>query len=324
MQRPRRRRPRHPRRRDARAGRRVGQRQDDAGAGAARPVAAGPGRVDRARWRNLGSTSSGRTRDQHKALQIVFQNPDSALNRRHSVRHLIGRALSKLAGLSGDAREERRCRRSCSRCGWRSATCRFARPSSPAASSSASRSPARSPAIPRVVVCDEPTSALDVSVQAAILNLLADLQSREQVTYLFISHDLGVVRYLGRPDRRALPRPGHGVRAGRDRVRRARITPTPRRCCRRCRRSTADARERINLTGRSRARRTRPRAACSTPAARAGWRAASASPPSRRSSRSSRAHLMRCHIPLADSAASSGAGCSNAVNDRECSRHERV
>jgi peptide/nickel transport system ATP-binding protein len=136
-----------------------------------------------------------RSHDQLKSLQIVFQNPDSALNRRHTVRRLISRPLTTLAGLSGDRLRDRVADLIRSvRMEERQLSLR---PSQLSGGLKQRVAIARAfGSGPRLVVCDEPTSALDVSVQAAILNLLADLQAKEQVTYLFISHDLGVVRYL--------------------------------------------------------------------------------------------------------------------------------
>ena len=136
-----------------------------------------------------------RSVDDRQAMQIIFQNPDSALNRAHRVSHIIGRPLARLARLSGRARD--------------AALLDLAQAVRLGPAQLAMRPRALSGGLkqrvaiarafagrPRVVICDEPTSALDVSVQAAILNLLADLQQREHVAYVFITHDLAVVRYL--------------------------------------------------------------------------------------------------------------------------------
>jgi peptide/nickel transport system ATP-binding protein len=143
----------------------------------------------------LNPDARRRPRSVLRALQIVFQNPDSALNRRHTVRALISRPLSRLAGLSGAQLRDRLEQLITSvRLEDRHLSLR---PSQLSGGLKQRVAIARAFAGgPEMVVCDEPTSALDVSVQAAILNLLADLQTTEQVTYLFISHDLGLVRYL--------------------------------------------------------------------------------------------------------------------------------
>jgi len=129
------------------------------------------------------------------ALQIVFQNPDSALNRRHTVRRMLKRTLAKLAGVGGRAAERRAEELvDAVRLPERALS---SRPTGLSGGQKQRVAIARAFAgNPRLVVCDEPTSALDVSVQAAILNLLVDLQSGIGTSYVFISHDLGVVRYL--------------------------------------------------------------------------------------------------------------------------------
>jgi peptide/nickel transport system ATP-binding protein len=136
-----------------------------------------------------------RSKEQVRSLQIVFQNPDGALNRRHSVRRIVGRALEKLLGLSGRERDARAVELA--------ESVRFDQALMGAKPAQLSGGLKQRVAIarafagePRIVLCDEPTSALDVSVQAAILNLLVELQTQKGVSYIFISHDLGVVRYI--------------------------------------------------------------------------------------------------------------------------------
>ena len=130
-----------------------------------------------------------------KALQIVFQNPDSALNRAHPVRRIIGRAIGKLGGLFGPARDARLLE--LTRAVRLPDRYLGAKPRQLSGGLKQRVAIARAFAgEPQLVVCDEPTSALDVSVQSAILNLFVELQARRQVSYIFISHDLGVVRFL--------------------------------------------------------------------------------------------------------------------------------
>jgi len=143
----------------------------------------------------LAPVSTERPTDDKRSIQMVFQNPDSALNRGWTARHILQRSVSKLTGLKGKAVDER--------VDKLAADLRLTqrhldlKPRQLSGGLKQRLAIARAFAgDPKIVVADEPTSALDVSVQAAILNLLSELQLQSKTSYLLISHDLGVVRYL--------------------------------------------------------------------------------------------------------------------------------
>jgi len=145
--------------------------------------------------KDLSLLDKKQLRDLRKEMQMIFQDPQESLNSRHTVGHIleepflihglgavtelkkeIGRLLD-IVGLSQNAYD------------------RF-----PHEFSGGQRQRigiARAIALnPRLIICDEPVSALDVSIQSQILNLLLDLQEEMNLTYLFITHDLAVVKHV--------------------------------------------------------------------------------------------------------------------------------
>jgi peptide/nickel transport system ATP-binding protein len=140
----------------------------------------------------LGRLPKDRPREARRRVQIVFQNPYNSLNPRESVLEAVSWAARQLRTVSNaDARRDALAMLERVRLP-RSIAGRFPRELSGGERQRVAIARALV-ASPDLLVCDEVTSALDVSVQAAVLDLLAELRSDLQLTMLFITHDLGVV-----------------------------------------------------------------------------------------------------------------------------------
>jgi oligopeptide transport system ATP-binding protein len=154
---------------------------------------------------NIFGLSRGRVRRLRRKVQIVFQDPYSSLNPRHNVAQIVAEGIN---GLASQARRKR-IRELLELVGLSpNVIDRY-----PHEFSGGQRQRiciARALAVnPEFLILDEPVSALDVSVQSKILNLLSDLRDALQLTYVLISHDLGIVRHVA--DRVAVLYLGHLV-----------------------------------------------------------------------------------------------------------------
>jgi oligopeptide/dipeptide ABC transporter ATP-binding protein len=128
-------------------------------------------------------------------LQIIFQDPFDSLNARHTIRDILAEPF-EIHNIGIPKNREEEIIQLLSRVGMdEDALIRF-----PHEFSGGQRQRigiARAIALkPKMIICDEPVSALDVSIQSQILNLLLELQSEMKLTYLFIAHDLAVVKHI--------------------------------------------------------------------------------------------------------------------------------
>ena len=145
---------------------------------------------------NLASLSSRWATAGGRRLQIIFQDPYASLNPRWRVRDIIAEPLRVHGLLPSRAAARGRIEELLVQVGLAPADGdKFPHEFSGGQRQRVSIARALASA-PEFLVCDEPTSALDVSVQAQILNLMKDLQQRLGLTYLFISHNLAVVRHM--------------------------------------------------------------------------------------------------------------------------------
>jgi len=143
---------------------------------------------------DIGALSDHALRAQRRRMQIIFQDPYASLNPRMTVGQILGEPL-RLHGLAR-GREAERVAELLALVGLHRAHAdRY-----PHEFSGGQRQRigiARALAVePSLIVCDEPVSALDVSIQAQVINLLSDLQDRLGLGYLFIAHDLAVVKHI--------------------------------------------------------------------------------------------------------------------------------
>lgn len=145
--------------------------------------------------KDISKADTSQWRDLHREIQIIFQDPFSSLNPRIKV----GDAIVEAMGLRKDIKGKDRKTEACSlleKVGL-SAEQYHRYPHEFSGGQRQRIGIARALAVkPKFIVCDESVSALDVSVQAQVLNLLNDLKDEFNFTYLFISHDLSVVKYF--------------------------------------------------------------------------------------------------------------------------------